>query len=162
MKCSRARLARLVVALLVAAVCASCFDDSVSPHGSADPDIIPLTVVTHLDPHAWEMDPLTLDSAKAIGDILHLGVTFGGGCGEHTFHVVVSSLFMESDPVQASALLSHNDHDDPCDALLHRDLKTGLTQMKEVWQKAYLRSSGTIILQIRLSDTLVVPVQYDF
>lgn len=139
-----------------------CYDSA----GPFDPtpttDSIASTLVGSLDPADWTLDPFVLDSTAVVGDTLRLSVTFGGGCRDHEFTFVMSTLFQESNPVQSPSLLSHDSHDDPCDALVHRDLATDLAPLKLAWREAYQRTSGTIVLRILLPDEDVVPIAYDF
>jgi hypothetical protein len=146
----------------VATLATSCTDGLPSSPGLVDGDVIPSTIVGRLNPSDWRLDPFVLDSVAALGDTLHLGITFGGGCRPHAFRLVMSTLFLESNPVQAQTLLSHDDGDDPCDGLLHRDVKADLAPLKDAWRLAYQQQSGTIVMQIRLPDTSFVPVRYDF
>ena len=37
-------------------------------------------------------------------------MSYGGGCREHAFQLLVGDGFRESDPVQATALVSHDAH----------------------------------------------------
>jgi hypothetical protein len=130
----------------VATLATSCTDGLPSSPGLVDGDVIPSTIVGRLNPSDWRLDPFVLDSVAALGDTLHLGITFGGGCRPH----------------EAQTLLSHDDGDDPCDGLLHRDVKADLAPLKDAWRLAYQQQSGTIVMQIRLPDTSFVPVRYDF
>ena len=65
--------------------------------------------------------PYTIDSAGIAGRNLSMTVTVGGGCAEHCYRLYLDENFAESNPVQTRGYLVHQ-ADDPCDALLHRDL----------------------------------------
>jgi hypothetical protein len=93
-------------------------------------------------------DPFTVREAIIIGDALILQVEYGGGCGEHLFALHLSDVFRESNPVQAGALVSHNAHGDMCRALVRETLTFDLTPLKQTWQQAYRRTSGSILLGV--------------
>lgn len=139
-----------------------CYDSTAPLDQTPATDHITSTLVYALDPGDWPRDPFVLDSTAVVGDTVSLGVTFGGGCRDHGFTLVMSALFQESNPVQSQSLLSHDSRDDPCDALVHRDLSTDLAPLKLAWREAYQRTSGTIVLRILLPDETVVPIAYDF
>jgi hypothetical protein len=66
---------------------------------------------------------------------------------------------MESDPVQANVVLSHEDNDDPCDALITEEMVFNLLPLKKTWQEQYNKISGTIIMNVEGWEKQVT---YDF
>lgn len=104
-------------------------------------------------------DPNTINSVELEEDILKLSVSYGGGCKEHEFALIITNNFMESNPVQINVLLSHNANDDLCEAYLTEELLFDLTPLKETWQQTYQQESGTIIIWL---DGLEESIVYDF
>ncbi|UCF13133.1 MAG: hypothetical protein JSW06_02470 [Thermoplasmatales archaeon] len=91
-------------------------------------------------------DPYKINNIGLERDILEINVSFSGGCEEHEFSLFEDSSFKESLSVQIEAVLSHNDNDDPCDGIYTEELTFDLSPLKEKWQKAYQKNSGTIII----------------
>lgn len=92
-------------------------------------------------------------------DILTLNIGYSGGCEDHDFALVGPTTFMESNPVQTIIVLSHDDHNDPCDAWLTEELSFDLTPLKELWQQYYQQESGTIIIWL---EEFEEPIIYEF
>lgn len=93
-------------------------------------------------------DPATIESVSVAGDVLVLQVTYGGGCTTHDFALFASGTFMESLPVQTSAVLAHDAHGDRCRALVGRELRFDLTPLRRAYEKAY-GTGGTLVLNLR-------------
>ena len=84
------------------------------------------------------------------GDTLTVSVSFSGGCKEHEFTLVTDGVFLESDPVQiGDCRLAHNANDDPCEAYPTEEHQFDLSIIKGLYQSAYQRESGEIILLLR-------------
>lgn len=96
-------------------------------------------------------DPITINNARIIKDLIYLNFSYSGGCKKHIF-ALVAGAFMESNPVQVNVLLSHEDNDDPCDMWITQDLIFNLTPLKRAWQQSYNQISGTIILNLQGYD----------
>ena len=92
-------------------------------------------------------NPVTINNMKLYKNILHLNVSYGGGCEKHEFLLIASS-FMESEPVQVNVLLSHEDNDDPCDMWITENLDFNLLPLKKSWQHLYQQKSGTIVMNV--------------
>jgi hypothetical protein len=93
-------------------------------------------------------DPFIFDSVKLKGDFFIFKVSYGGGCEEHEF-VLIATSFMESYPVQVNIVLSHEDHDDPCDAWITEKMVFNLFPLKKAWQEQYNEESGIIIMNLQ-------------
>jgi cysteine-rich repeat protein len=93
-------------------------------------------------------DPLVVKSAVIDGDSLLVGVEFGGGCEEHVLGYCWDGSFAESEPEQVFTQISHESFDDPCDALLSKQLKFDLVPLKTVWQEGHQQQSGEIIVHV--------------
>jgi hypothetical protein len=93
-------------------------------------------------------DPFVFNSVKLRMNILLLNVSYGGGCEEHEFALIGTS-FMESNPVQVNVLLSHEDHDDPCDMWITQSMVFNLLPLKKAWQQQYNEVSGKIVINLQ-------------
>jgi hypothetical protein len=108
--------------------------------------------------------PLAIQNVQISGDDLSITVSYSGGCKDHSFILFVSSAFMKSKPVQAELFLSHEDHDDPCDAIITETIYFDLTRLKHIYQERY-GMSGSMYLKIRGdgNDSHYVPLPlYEF
>ena len=93
-------------------------------------------------------DALTVKDAMIDGDVLVMQVEYGGGCKDHLFALHLDGTFRESYPVQTGAMVSHNAQGDACDALVQETLTFDLTPLKRMWQRAYKRLDGEMILGV--------------
>jgi hypothetical protein len=114
------------------------------------------------NPSQWKMDHYTVDSVFIIGDSIHFNITFGGGCKTHDFLLAAYNYFMESYPVQAGILLSHDSNSDFCKALLTRNIAVDLSPLKQVYQNLYHENSGRIELSILFSMNEAKRIEYKF
>lgn len=115
-------------------------------------------------PEDYQIDPYTFEDTQTDGDILQINLSYSGGCEEHTFTLVAYNFFMESFPIQAAIVLSHNAQDDPCEAFITQTLLFDLTPLKEAYLKQYPDDlQGTIMLQlwdpVNLSSIII---EYNF
>lgn len=92
-------------------------------------------------------DPAEIINIELQGDSLMLVTESGGGCEVHDYMLFGCHCFMESFPVQTNVFLSHDDHDDPCDAIVIDTLRFDLTPLKEAFL-SYYPSDETLILRI--------------
>ena len=100
------------------------------------------------DPKAWPHDPYQIRSATVVGDVLLLTLSYGGGCERHDFQLVVSTRFLETFPVRARAFVTHEDHDDPCDALVTRKLGFDLEPLEQAFKDAYPSDPGPLLIEL--------------
>jgi hypothetical protein len=99
-------------------------------------------------------DPVTINKVQLFKNIIYFNISYSGGCSNHEFQLITSS-FMESDPVQVDVLLSHEDNDDPCDMWITENLGFDLLPLKKSWQYLYQEKSGKIILNIQGWNDLI-------
>lgn len=60
------------------------------------------------------------------------------------------TIFLESLPVKADVLLTHNANNDLCEALILQELKFDLSPLKEEYQTSYSdETNGSIIIRLR-------------
>lgn len=98
---------------------------------------LPILIQWESTPQDWPGDPLALHSVSLDGSVLSLEVEYGGGCDRHDHDLVAWGGWMESFPVQVNLLLTHDDHDDPCDGLIRRTLRFDLTRLRDAYLGAY-------------------------
>ncbi len=130
-----------------------------------NPDAIPMIkILSEPEVRALPRDAVEIDSVSIENDVITFKVTYGGGCAEHDFILANFGGFMESWPVQTKVLLSHDDHDDPCDALETRQIKFNLTPLKILYKTQYPNTDGIIVLQIIGPETSlpVLQIRYRF
>lgn len=151
----------LCLITLVAAACGDQEPDTVREGPDSitrdDVDDLPLTgAVVVNDANVavdhWGDDPYTLESdddAPVLeGDILTLTLSYSGGCARHDFTLVTAGYFLESNPVQLNLHLVHDAHEDPCEAYPTEQYEFDLAPLRMLYQDAYRRDEGVIILRL--------------
>jgi hypothetical protein len=101
---------------------------------------------------AWPKDAIAIDAARIEGDSLVATVSHGGGCAKHAYQLVVSTLWMESFPVQVPARLSHDAHGDLCKALLRRELRISLEPLANAYRDSYQQPHGSVSIRLNGTD----------
>jgi hypothetical protein len=105
----------------------------------------------------WPRDLLQIRSAEVLGQTLQVSVEYSGGCRVHDVRAVAWGGWMESDPVRVRLFLAHEDFDDPCDALIHRDLRFDLASLRTAYRAAYgTAPPGETTLVLLLEDPLML------
>lgn len=101
------------------------------------------------DCHADQGDPYDVGGVSLDGDTLTVSVSAGGGCEDHDWVLCwPDGVFAESDPVQAFLEVWHDDHDDPCDAIISEDVPFDLVPLRTAWQASYGSGPGTIVVSV--------------
>lgn len=140
----------LLTVLPLTALAIAC--DSDDPAGPEDAnrqaEVRPIIVAFDSQPDDWPGDLFAALEATLQADTMTLRVSFTGGCRDHRFELVAWSGWLESEPVQANLLLSHDDQGDPCEAEIIRDLRFDLTPLREDYRDAYRTVSDTVILNL--------------
>lgn len=85
------------------------------------------------------------------GDTLALTVSYGGGCQFHEFTLVASEAFAESHPVELDVFLAHEANGDRCRAYLTETYGFDLTPIKRLYQEAYQKEAGTVVLLLQVT-----------
>ncbi len=78
-----------------------------------------------------ESDPFQIISATPYAAGFSLKVQYGGGCADHDFTILWDQLIAESYPPQVAFIITHQDHDDPCDAIVTDSLFVPYAQLIE-------------------------------
>ena len=106
-------------------------------------------------------DNILINGISIVGNKLVINASYGGGCKDHVFQLVASDEWLESYPVQTYILLSHEDHDDLCDAFFTERFIFNLSPLKDRYQELYKENSATIKLRIE-GGSEVIPIEYNF
>lgn len=114
---------------------------------STEPDV-PESNVVVADGRNWGDDPYVVNSAAVDGHRLTIEVSFGGGCRRHDFTLVISKMFLESDPVQLPAVLAHDANGDSCEAYPTESHVFDLALVSTRYRQFYGAGPGRIILRI--------------
>ena len=112
-------------------------------------DTPPLIVSQATGLDGFSLDPLTIVDARVEDDILRVDLTYGGGCDLHDLDAVAHTGWMESNPVQVGVALTHDDHGDPCDAIVGRTLLFDLEPLKDAYFAAYGEGAATLLLNVK-------------
>ena len=145
-------LARCLIGTLTACS-SSAVAGSTAPLGLTNAETI---VLANPDDARWPADPLTIESAQIKADTLIASVVHGGGCRDHDYRIVVSTIWMESFPVQVPARISHNANGDLCKALLRRELRVSLAPLAQAYRDAYQQTKGSVVLRLAGSPSGLV------
>lgn len=110
------------------------------------------------------MDPYTIENASIVEDILHLEVSYTGGCQEHLFELVALNDFLASQPVQADILLTHDANNDSCESPIKEELQFSLLSIKEEYKIVFQTETGTLTLKIQDATRAdgYIAVEYTF
>ncbi len=115
-------------------------------------DAIPIIVVDDSTYQAYliivgdSLSVITQMEGNIEGDILHLIVTFLGGCEEQQFELIASGGIAKSLPPYGFALLINSGPADTCQAETRTSLDFDLTPYREHLQSSGLLESGKIYL----------------
>lgn len=111
----------------------------------------------------FQTDPVAVRSARVDGDVLVLELEYGGGCAVHDVDAVAWTGWMESAPVQLGIAVTHDDHADPCDALVRPTLSFDLAPVRFAYAAAYQGGSATVLLRVAAAgSSQVVTVPFTF
>jgi hypothetical protein len=99
--------------------------------------VVPALVSPDTRDTDWPRDPYRLGQVDVDGLVLTAHLTYGGGCAQHRMDLVLWGGWMESFPVQINALISHDDSDDPCDAVVTEERSFALLPLREAYEEAY-------------------------
>ena len=122
---------------------------------------VPLLVSPDTDEADWPRDPFSFTDVTTNGYALTVRVTYGGGCGQHRMDLVVWGGWLESFPVQVNGLVTHDDGDDACDAIVTEERVFDLRPLHDAYVDAYGPIGSdrpTVVLRLRdpASDDLIL------
>lgn len=145
----------------------TAFNGCLSEMGSNRKDTAPLDfddencedlLIDETEYNNAQVDEHEIVYAFIQNDTLKVIVKYGGGCGFADFQLISNGAFMESYPVQLNLILSLID-DDPCEAVIQRQLCFGISNLADLYNDSYQTSEGTIILHLNNYDS---ELTYDF
>lgn len=113
------------------------------------------------DGRNWGDDPYSVNSVNISGNRLTLSVSYSGGCKNHVFTLVIAKSFLESDPVQLPAVLSHNANGDRCEAYPTESLDFDLSLVKTRYQQFYGSGPGKVVLRIKGVSEKALVFEFD-
>ncbi len=113
-----------------------------------------------INPDLPVMDPYEIDNAEFDGDTLKLKVSYSGGCKQHEFCLIAWNYFLESYPVQAQLLLTHNSNDDYCDAIIKSDLNIDMSTLKQKYIEQYGNTEDHFIVRIKINSEEEINLAY--
>lgn len=76
-----------------------------------------------------ESDPFELREIRIENDSAFITVSYSGGCRKHTFEVIWSEMYYNTDPPETGFIVIHNANDDNCEAYLTETLAFDLTEL---------------------------------
>jgi hypothetical protein len=132
----------LIAATLGTTITACSVIDNQSS-GSSNPAAASKVLIVDPRLEKYPADEATIRDASIVGDSLTMLVAFGGGCKTHDFKVISNGAMMKSMPPQVNVILSHNAHEDMCEALLTQDVTVSLEPLK---QQAI---SGGVVIHVK-------------
>jgi hypothetical protein len=128
--------------------------------------IIMIDDLIRFDRQDWQDGHYSVIAASITDDVLKLSVEMMEAV-DNTINLVCWNYFLESNPVQAYALLSYQGHDSAKKVEIERELLFDLTPMKEAYIQSYYGWGAGNIIILRFRDTTHpqsnnVWVQYEF
>lgn len=78
----------------------------------------------------YPADALVIKDASIIGDSLTMLVSYSGGCKPHDLKVISNGAMMKSMPPQMNVQVSHDAHEDMCEAMISQDVTVSLEPLK--------------------------------
>lgn len=101
----------------------------------------------------WRRDPYTLGPTSVDGLRLTAELQYGGGCRQHRIDLVVWGDWIESasSPPHINALLTHDDGDDSCEALVNDERSFDLGPLRDAYERAFGPIGGerpTVVLRL--------------
>lgn len=127
---------------------------------------LPVLIDWDADPALLPSDPVDLDSVAVQGSLLELHVAYSGGCEVHQLDARLFGGWMESFPVQVRMAVSHEDNDDPCDAIVFRTLRFDMGPVEAAYAASYpgeTPGQRTLIIHIQLpGEARTETLRYEF
>lgn len=76
-------------------------------------------------------DPFVLDSVIFNCDSISITVSYSGGCKQHTFEIIWSETFSDTEPPQTGIIIIHNSNGDACEAYITETLTFSVSDLAE-------------------------------
>jgi hypothetical protein len=125
-------------------------------------DYAPPFEITDDDPGTFQWDPIAVDSSRIVEDTLVLYVWHSGADGiRHEFALFMSpAAFAESDPVQASLYLAHDNNGDVARAIVHDTLTFDISPIADLYELQYGQLDDIILNLWSYEQTEAVQLLY--
>jgi hypothetical protein len=121
-----------------------------------DSSTLPAPYTDHRLPDDLQSDVFELNGARMDGSILHLNVSYGGGCAMHTFTAYNTGQIMKSNPPGLVLYVAHDGGGDLCEAYLTEDVQIDLT-----WLIAEMGGSFWMNVAVFGSEAETIRIEYD-
>lgn len=130
----------LTLSILIIASCDNSLDNpefNSNINNRSDQDAYD-QLVTALDDDQIISDNFYLRSAEVVDSVLHVTVSYSGGCREHSFELVWPEAIIMIFPPQFNVILLHDSNNDLCEAAITETLifelsENGLGLSKDVF-----------------------------
>ena len=96
-------------------------------------------IIATLGEFSKTSDPITISSVQVDGNFMTIEVTYSGGCGDHSFQMIGSSMIAKLLPPIRAIQLVHNANKDECKKMMIQTIKVDLSAL------AYKKESGSEI-----------------
>lgn len=123
------RVVSLICILSLSLLHAGC--DSEVMLGDDPADIQNRIILGGMAGTGMNSDPFEINSAEMYGSVLSLNVSYSGGCVEHDFSFYSSEVVLLSLPAQVGVGVTHDGHDDNCEAYLTENVKVDISPLIE-------------------------------
>lgn len=150
----------LVAIVIVLFAVAGCSTSSFDSNMLSDAIVMANTKDFSFDD--WPADDVVVQASNISQDSLFLEVHFSGGCEDHDFGLIAFNYWLESHPVRAGVLLSHDAHGDLCEAAIQNTIAFDLTPARDAFRETYNTSDGQIVLNIQADGQTQATLTYSF
>ena len=113
-------------------------------------------VSDHRLPDDLDSDAFELNRARMDGSVLHLNVSYSGGCEEHIFNAYNTGQVMKSLPPGLVLYIAHDGGGDLCEAYLTEDVQIDLS-----WLITEMGGPFWMNVAVLGSDSATIRVEYN-
>ncbi len=76
-------------------------------------------------------DAFNIEGVRISGNTMYVDVSYGGGCGDHSFEMNGSMAVMKSLPPQRVVKITHKNHKDYCKAIVTTTLEVDISELSD-------------------------------
>ncbi|MCH2230733.1 MAG: hypothetical protein MK105_10350 [Crocinitomicaceae bacterium] len=76
-------------------------------------------------------DAFNIEGVRISGNTMYVDVSYGGGCGDHSFEMNGSMAVMKSFPPQRAVKITHKNHKDYCKAIVTKTLEIDISELSD-------------------------------
>lgn len=121
---------RLILIITIALSALSCKNNKKAAEADYKPTT-PEIILNREYKQSKDMPRFKVFSWTIEGDILKIGVSYSGGCEEHTFKAYYNGAWMKSLPMKGNVFLEHIvEKPDPCRELVKQTLEFNISKMR--------------------------------